>query len=72
VNACKASLRVIVSIVLPAGIGANFGLVSSVLSHIWSIGQNLPILAIIFFQLCGSIQISLSEITLSVFAVWDI
>jgi hypothetical protein len=51
VNAWRASLRVIVSIVLPAGIGANFGLASSDVSQICNIGQNFHILAITFFQL---------------------
>jgi hypothetical protein len=67
----KAASSVIVSIVYHVGIAANF-LSSSSEDHTWIIGPYLHILAMIGFQLLGSVHIALSEFTLSIHSVVSI
>jgi hypothetical protein len=70
-RALRAASNVIVSMVYQLGIATNFFSSSSV-DQIWIIGPYLHILAIIVFQVFGSVHMSLSECTLSFHKVFSI
>ena len=66
-KAFRASCKVIVSMLLPIGIPANFGFSSDSVAQIWIMAQYLHIFAMTGFHVFGSFHNSLAQVVLSAF-----